>query len=147
MKLFRLLKFLSLSNSKKIRTADNKIPNEDSFTLKFNDKDMNLETRFISDLSTRFNSLYRQQRINPEESFVFKNVKGFSSIGFRFAIDIVICDKVGEVLATYTNFPPQKLSSFHEKGYYAICLSKGTIKFWNIKPSDILKVQKTNTYW
>ncbi|WP_338972935.1 hypothetical protein [Spiroplasma endosymbiont of Panorpa germanica] len=147
MKLFNLLKLLSSNNSKKPLKIGNKDNIEDSFMLKFNDKDMNLEARFINDISTRFNSLYRQQRINPEESFVFKNSRGFNSIGLRFSIDVVICDKSGEVISTYTNFPPQKLSSHHEKGYFVICFSKGTIKFWNIKKNDIIKVQKTNTYW
>ncbi|AHI53722.1 hypothetical protein SSABA_v1c03100 [Spiroplasma sabaudiense Ar-1343] len=132
--------------SKKTRSLSKRVPRveADSYFLTCNEVDMNLEARFINNFSDRFNSFYTQQRINNEEAFVFKNIKGFTTFGFRFPIDIAICNKNGEVLATYTNFPPQKLSSYFRDGYAAFCLAKGTIKFWNIKISDVLKINKNN---
>ncbi|AGR41020.1 hypothetical protein [Spiroplasma taiwanense] len=103
---------------------------------------IDINVRTIRNSTKKFNSLIFKEKISSENGFRLIYTKGFNSFGFKEDVDLVFCDIHNQVIAIYSNFKPNKMTSFNQEARSIFVLANNTNKYLNIKKNDLLKIYK-----
>ncbi|QGS51812.1 hypothetical protein [Spiroplasma tabanidicola] len=129
-----------VNDSKKVQKK--KIDENKVYQLVINNQIKDINIRNIRTIKQKFNALIFKEKFNHTMGFRFIGVKGFNSMGFKEEVDLIICDKKYQVIETYSNFPPNKVTQHHNDAVVVFVLAKHTIKYLNIKLNDLIKITK-----
>ena len=80
--------------------------------------------------------------VQYDNIYVLRNKKGFNTIGFGLNYDVVIADKDGKVIKTLMDLKIDYISKYYENGYFIYFMPVGSINFYKIGTSDILRLQR-----
>ena len=72
--------------------------------------------------------------------FVLRNKKGFNTFYFTINYDVIIADRDGKVIEAILGVAPGFFSNNYKKSHYIYFTPVGSIKYYNIKKSDIVKI-------
>lgn len=72
----------------------------------------------------------------PGEGLMIVPCRGVHMYGMRYALDVVLLDRTGHVLATYPDLQPRSRSGVHREANYAIELPVGTIAATGTQTGD-----------
>lgn len=67
----------------------------------------------------KLKGLIGKRQLGPEEYYVFAPCAAIHTFGMNFAIDVIFCDKTGEILKYYRQLPPNRIV-FVTKAYFTI---------------------------
>ncbi|QHX36572.1 hypothetical protein [Spiroplasma sp. BIUS-1] len=113
-----------------------------SSKLVHNQEVLDINIRTIRNPSNKYSSLIFKEKFSSENGFRIIYSKGFNSFGFKEKVDVIFCDIKNQVIETYSNFNPNKMTKLHEKAASVYVLSNNMNKFLNIKQNDLLKILK-----
>lgn len=74
--------------------------------------------------------------------FIMRGKKGFNTFLFNINFDVVISDKDGKVLKTYSDVKPGFISDKIEKASLIMFSTVGTINFYDIKKRDQVTLRR-----
>ncbi|AUM62566.1 hypothetical protein [Spiroplasma monobiae] len=115
---------------------------DNSLKLVHNQEILNINVRTVRSPSNKFSSLIFKEKFSSENGFRLIYSKGFNSFGFKEKVDVVFCDVKNQVIETYSNFSPNKMTKHHSKAACVYVLANNMNKFLNIKQKDLLKLMK-----
>lgn len=72
----------------------------------------------------------------PGEGLMIVPCRGVHMYGMRYALDVVLLDRRGHVLATYPDLQPRSRSGVHRDAKYAVELPVGTISATGTQDGD-----------
>ncbi|AGR42028.1 hypothetical protein [Spiroplasma diminutum] len=103
---------------------------------------LDINIRTVRNTSNKFNSLIFKDKFSTENGFRLIYSKGFNSFGFKEKVDLVFCDVKNQVIETYSNFSPNKMTKYYDKVNSIYVLANNMNKYLNIKQNDLLKILK-----
>ncbi|QEH61718.1 hypothetical protein SCHIN_v1c05210 [Spiroplasma chinense] len=112
------------------------------YQLVLNNEIQNINIRNITTMNQKFNALVFKDKLNYYLGYRFINLKGFNSFGFKDDVDLIFCDKKYQVIETYSNFKPNKVTEYFKNGAVVYVLAKNMNKYLDIKIKDIIKISK-----
>ncbi|WP_338985521.1 hypothetical protein [Spiroplasma endosymbiont of Diplazon laetatorius] len=103
---------------------------------------LDINIRTVRSPFNKFSSLIFKEKFSSENGFRLVYSRGFNSFGFKENVDIVFCDIKNQVIETYSNFKPNKMTKHYEKAAAIYVLANNMNKFLNIKQNDLIKILK-----
>ena len=76
-------------------------------------------------------------RDDAEIALVLQPCRQVHTLGMRFALDVIWCDRAGQVLRTAT-VPPRRVSRLVLRSRFVIEAPAGATKRWNVRPGDVV---------
>ncbi|WP_127942639.1 MULTISPECIES: hypothetical protein [unclassified Mycoplasma] len=74
--------------------------------------------------------------------WLLRKKKAFNTLFFQQPYDVVVCDRYGNVLATFVALGSGYVSNYYRAGYFIYFMVVGSIKFYDIRPSDRLTFKR-----
>lgn len=77
-----------------------------------------------------------------EKGWLLRNKKGFNTLMFKKKYDVIVCDRFGNVLETFSELKPDFVSHYYPNGHFVYFLNVGSIKYFDIKKSDRITLKR-----
>ncbi len=75
-------------------------------------------------------------------AYFIRNKKGYQTVTFQQAYDIVITDKDGKIIDVKMDVQPGNTSKYYSDAYIVYFLSVGTINYFNLNIDDVIKTKR-----
>ena len=95
-------------------------------------------------LLTRMIGLLGTNEPIAEKVLYIKSCSGIHTIGMKYPIDVVFLDKHGIVSRLYESLKPNRMTRIKIKDYGVLEFAPGTIKNFNIKKGEMLRIITDN---
>ena len=76
-------------------------------------------------------------RDHADTALVLQPCRQVHTVGMRFALDVIWCDRAGHVLRTAT-VPPRRVSRLVLRSRFVIEAPAGATERWNVRPGDVV---------
>ncbi len=117
----------------------NKIYKEESTTYKIelNNEELEDIKVYSNILHSKTYKILRTFKTSQYNDFyLMRNKKGFNTLFFNIAYDILIADKDGKILDFFKNKNQGYISKYYNNSYFILFLPVGTINFYSFQIND-----------